>query len=44
MAIDIEIRSIIGMHCRKKAITIKGTIEERIAQVLYSIGARSYMG
>ena len=43
MAIDIEIRSIIGMHCRKKAITIKGTIEERIAQVLHSIGVRSYI-
>ena len=33
MAIDREIRSIIGMYCRKKAITIKGTIEERIEQV-----------
>ena len=43
MAIDREIRSIIGMHCRKKTITIKGTIEERIAQVLHSIGVRSYM-
>ena len=43
MAIDKEIRSIIGMHCRKKAITIKGTTEERIAQVLYSIGLKSYM-
>ena len=44
MAIDKEIRSIIGMHCRKKAITIKGTTEERIAQVLYSVGLKSYMG
>ena len=44
MAIDREIRSIIGMHCRKKAITISGTTEERIAQVLYSIGLKSYMG
>jgi hypothetical protein len=43
MAIDREIRSIIGMYCRKKTITIKGTIEERIAQVLHSIGVRSYM-
>ena len=44
MAIDREIRSIIGMYCRKKAITISGTTEERIAQVLYSIGVKSYMG
>ncbi len=44
MAIDREIRSIIGMYCRKKAITISGTTEERIAQVLYSIGLKSYMG
>ena len=43
MAIDREIRSIIGMYCRKKAITISGTTEERIAQVLYSTGVRSYM-
>ena len=43
MAIDREIRSIIGMYCRKKAITISGTTEERIAQVLYSTGVESYM-
>ena len=33
MAIDREIRSIIGMHCSKRAITIKGTTKERIEQV-----------
>ena len=32
MAIDKEIRSIIGMHC-SNTITIKGTTEERIEQV-----------
>ena len=32
MAIDKEIKSIVGMH-RNTAITIKGTVEERIAQV-----------
>jgi len=32
MAVDREIRSIIGMH-RNSAITIKGTVEERIKQV-----------
>ena len=37
MAIDKEIRSIIGMHCRKKAITIKGTTKERILQVKNTI-------
>ena len=43
MAIDKEIRSIIQMHGSKKIITISGTTEERIAQVLYSTGVRSYM-
>jgi len=43
MAIDKEIRSIIQMHGGKKITTIKGTTEERIAQVLYSTGVRSYM-
>ena len=44
MAIDKEIKSIIGMHGRSdKVITINGTTEERIAQVLYSTGVRSYM-
>jgi len=31
------------MHGSKKIITISGTTEERIAQVLYSTGVRSYM-
>ena len=43
MAIDKEIRSIIQVHGSRKIITIKGTTEERIAQVLYSTGMRSYM-
>ena len=43
MEIDKEIRSQIQMHGGKKVITIKGTTEERIAQVLHNIGARSYM-
>jgi nicotinamide riboside kinase len=42
MAIDSKIKSIIQMF-RGNAITIKGTTEERIAQVLYSTGIRSYM-
>ena len=42
MAVDREIKSIIQMY-RSSTITIKGTTEERIAQVLYSTGIRSYM-
>ena len=42
MAIDNKIKSIVQMF-RGNAITIKGTTEERIAQVLYSTGMRSYM-
>ena len=42
MAIDKEIRSTIQMH-RNNTITISGTTEERIAQVLYHTGIRSYM-
>ena len=42
IAIDKEIKSIIQMH-RSSTITIKGTTKERIAQVLYHIGIRSYM-
>jgi len=42
MAIDNKIKSITQMF-RGDTITIKGTTEERIAQVLYSIGIRSYM-
>ena len=42
MAIDKEIKSIIQMH-RSSTITIKGSTEERIAQVLYHTGIRSYM-
>jgi hypothetical protein len=37
MAIDREIRSIIGMHRSKKTITIKGTTKERIEQVKNAI-------
>ena len=43
MAIDKEIRSIISMHGSNKVITINGTTEERVAQVLYSAGIRSFM-
>ena len=43
MAIDKEIKSIIQMHGGKKVITINGTIEERIAQVLHATEIRSYM-
>ena len=43
MAIDKEIKSIIQMHRNNKVITIKGTIEERVTQVLYATGVRSYM-
>ena len=43
MAIDKEIKSIIQMHGNSKIITIKGTTKERITQVLYSTGVRSYM-
>ena len=43
IAIDKEIRSIIQMHGGKKVITINGTIEERIAQVLHATEIRSYM-
>ena len=42
-AIDKKIKSIVQMF-RGNAITIKGTTEERIAQVLYSVGLKSYMG
>ena len=42
MAIDKEIKSIIQMH-RSSTITIKGSTEERIAQVLYHTGIRPYM-
>ena len=42
MAIDKEIKSIVQMH-RSSTITINGTTEERIAQVLYHIGMKSYM-
>ena len=42
MAIDKEIKSIIQMH-RSNAITIKGTNKERISQILYHTGIRSYM-
>ena len=43
MAIDKEIRSTISMHGGNKIITISGTTEERVAQVLYSTGIRSFM-
>ena len=43
IAIDKEIKSIIQMHGNNKVITIKGTIEERVTQVLYATGVRSYM-
>ena len=43
MAINKEIKSIIQMHRNNKVITIKGTIEERVTQVLYATGVRSYM-
>ena len=43
MAINKEIKSIIE-ECKSKKITaINGTTEERIAQVLYTTGVRSYM-
>jgi len=42
MAIDNKIKTFIQTY-RKDAITISGTTEERIAQVLYSTGVKSYM-
>ena len=42
MAIDNKIKTFIQTY-RKDAITISGTTEERIAQVLYSTGIKSYM-
>ena len=41
-AVDKKIKSIIQMH-RSSTITIKGSTEERIAQVLYHTGIRPYM-
>ena len=42
VAIDKKIKSIIGMY-RSNTPIIKGTIEERVTQVLYATGVRSYM-
>ena len=41
-AIDKKIKSIVGMY-RGNTITIKGTNKERISQILYHTGIRSYM-
>ena len=45
LAIHKKISSILGMHrlMPGKVVKISGTTEERIAQVLYSTGIRSYM-